>query len=328
MRSKLSIILFLILVLNISTLSAQSECMNTIIEDLNPELFNKDFTGYDQNTAIYCAQLSEVAYWDTGEVSELIADLNRRYPDFNHKYRFLEDKESGTQLIFFATRQYLIIAFRGTEFEKEFKDIVLDGKFFRYYQDSGYSDLPAGHGGFRRGIMNLMDRNKIFAELREFQSLCNINHESDFPVYTTGHSLGAALATLIIEPLHTEQFNFSGCYNFAPPLAIELTETPELFAKYNSTVYDIVNYLDYVTRAGNSGRIHLGRIGKFYRICENGIINNEDEKRDGRYVSHRWRTKFRLYKFHKLSGYLDGVKNTKNSNEDIIKRKEDGTTCF
>jgi len=320
----LSFLLILFSILN----SFSQTALDTIALDLNPALFKKDFSSYDRQTAIYCAQLAEVAYWDPSEIEILITKLNTLYPNYNHRFEFVEDKKSGTQLIFFGTNEYMVIAFRGTEFTKEFKDIVLDAKFFRYYQETGYSNLPSGHGGFRRSIINLIDDEHIFDKLRAFQNTCNVKNEPNFPVYTTGHSLGAALATLIIEPLYTEQFHFSGCYNFAPPLVIDKTETPALSAKYNLIVYDIVNYLDYVPRAGKSSRKYLGRIGKFYRICESGFINDEDEKRNGKYVGHRWRTKFKLYKFHKLKGYLDGLKNPNNTNEAIIGRKAKGIRCF
>jgi Lipase (class 3) len=309
-------------------LIAQNINMDTILNDLNPEKFNGDFSEYDKNTAIYCAQLSEIAYWDSTKISKIINRLELKYTNKNHKFKFIEDEKSGTQLLLFGTNKYVIIAFRGTEFTKELKDIILDVKLFRYYQDSGYSNLPAGHGGFRRGIMNLIDNNDIFNELRNFQKICNINDDDNFPIYTTGHSLGAALATLIIEPLNFEKFNFSGCYNFAPPLVISKTDSENLTNKYGAKIYDIVNFLDYIPRAGKSSRKYLGRVGKFYRICETGEINNENEKRNGKYVGHRWRTKFKLYKFHKLSGYLDGLKYTGNTNKEIVERKNNNVRCF
>lgn len=322
--------IFLLLIALISSInsSAQDENMDIILNDLNPDKFKKDFSEYDKNTAVYCSQLSEISYWDSSKISNTIDLLNLKYLNKNHQFKFIEDKKSGTQLLLFGTTDYMILAFRGTEFTKEVKDIILDVKLSTYYQDSGYSNLPAGHGGFRRGIMNLIDNNNIFNELRNFQKVCNINNVDNFPVYTTGHSLGAALATIIIEPLNYEKFNFSGCYNFAPPLVISKTDSEMLSKKYGSQIYDIVNFLDYIPRAGKSSRKNMGRIGKFYRICETGEINNEDEKRNGKYVGHRWRTKFKLYKFHKLSGYISGLKQEGNTNIEIIERKKNNIKCF
>ena len=204
---KYLLIIFTIIGSN-NPLWAQMDSSDILLNDLNPENFNQDFSNYDQSTAIYCAQLSEISYWNCTKVKTVVDGLNKRYLNNKHHHEFLEDKKSGTQLLLFGTSDYMILAFRGTEFTKEVKDIILDAKLFSYYQDSGYSELPAGHGGFRKGIMNLMDNQNLIQRLSDFRIKCNSNKIANFPVYTTGHSLGAALATLIIKPLTIEKFNF------------------------------------------------------------------------------------------------------------------------
>jgi predicted small integral membrane protein len=310
------------------TCYSQNFVESVISTDLSPDSIKLDFEQYDKKTAIYCAQISEVAYWDSLKILNLTEHLNTIYKTNIYRFELIKEKKSGTQVLLWGNSKFIMVAFRGTEFLSEIKDIIADLKLFRYYQDSGFSNLPAGHGGFRRCIMNLIAYQDIFSRIRIFEKKCNLEKKEILPVYTTGHSLGAALATMFIAPLSFEKFHFSGCYNFAPPLAISLKDTAALSTKYHDIVYDIVNYLDYIPRAGSSSRKYLAHFGKFYRICQSGVLNEEDEKRNNMYVSHPWRTKFRLLKFHRLAKYLSGLKNNGNSNAEILRRKSEGIKCF
>ena len=74
--------------------------MKTLIEDLNPTHLNLDMTSYDQKTAIYCVQLSEVAYWrKKSKIQNLVNQLHTQYPNFTHYFEMLDDKKSGTPQI-------------------------------------------------------------------------------------------------------------------------------------------------------------------------------------------------------------------------------------
>src|SRR5688572_25235988 len=73
-----------------------------VAEDLNPEHFNPDFSNYDRETAIYCAQLSNVVYESESSITSYLEALNLIYPEANYKMAFFEDRVNSTELMFFG----------------------------------------------------------------------------------------------------------------------------------------------------------------------------------------------------------------------------------
>lgn len=44
---------------------------DVLLSEINPSNFSRDFSEYNQQTALFCAQISEVAYWDRRNVEIL-----------------------------------------------------------------------------------------------------------------------------------------------------------------------------------------------------------------------------------------------------------------
>lgn len=306
-------ILFFI-VLFISTIQAQE-----ILNDLNPANFNKDFSEYDQLTSIYCAQISKIAYWDAAGIQKLHQSISEKYPNANYRSEFInhQDKKSHTQVLLWGNTDFLIIVFRGTEPSK-IKDWITDAKFWNYENNPSSNEelanMPPGHGGFRRSLMSLITKKNLFERIDAFLLNGNPNADiSETPIYVTGHSLGAAISQLFIEPLHYKKYNFSGAYHFAPPLAVSCDINDYMKTKFGNKVYDIINYKDYVPRAGRNGVAHFG---KFYRICKNGLIFKEKES----YIKFRFFEYLSEFKLHKLQNHIKSIKNKENSMKLIYDR--------
>jgi len=141
------------------------------------------------------------------------------------------------------------------------------------------------------------------------KKMIEVNPQADtrtFPVYLTGHSLGAALSQLFILPLQYHHLNFKGAYHFAPPLAVTCQINADMREKYSAIVYDIVNYKDYVPRAGCNGTAHFG---KFYRICNDGLVYKEPEA----YVKFRFSEYFTEFKLHALKSHIDLLRKEENT---------------
>jgi hypothetical protein len=86
---------------------------------------------------------------------------------------------------------------------------------------------------------------------------------------------------------------------------------------FGSKVHDIINYKDFVPRAGRNGVAHFGQ---FYRICLNGLLYKEAEA----YVKFNGTEYFKAFKYHSLKNYLSALRNTENSVAAIDKRSTAG----
>jgi hypothetical protein len=295
---------------------------DVLLLDINPSNFNQDFSEYDQKTALFCAQISEVAYWDERNIEILKQQSNESYPETTTSYMLIDDSYGihHNQVLLWANKDFMVIAFRGTE-PSVLKDWLTDSKYWNYENSEGYDDvlsnMPAGHGGFRRSLMRLIQKENLIEKIKK--KIKEVNPEADiktFPIYLTGHSLGAALAQLFILPLQYHQLNFKGAYHFAPPLAVACQINAEMREKFGAIVYDIVNYKDYVPRAGRNGTAHFG---KFYRICNDGLVYREQEA----YVKFRLSEYFTEFKLHALKSHIDLLRKDENT-ASLIGQRSDG----
>lgn len=299
--------------------------------DLNPAKFNKDFSSYNQNTALYLAQISELSYADSmSNFNNFLFRYMSKYPAMHIRTEFIYEKSktTNTQILLWAMPDYLIIGFRGTE--NKWGNILTDLKYWIYDdRDSNikqsYSNLPGGHGGFRSAIRNLINNTDIISKLKIFiQQTYGINNISRIPVYLTGHSLGAALAALIAEPFRYSNINIQGMYLFAPPLAVSCSYQDSLQIKFGATTHNIINYKDYVPRAGYRGT--LAHFGRFYRICDDLTLSKEPE----RYVKMTYKEGKREISYHKLASYIAALRLPKNqiaNNLDCFKGEQIKPQC-
>lgn len=308
---------FLLFFLQLNSICFTLFAQSSLIEELNPVNLKPDLSTYDTKTALYMGQLSELVYEDSSTIDLYFKQIRNLYPASNHQYKFLDVKKSNTQALLWGTKDFIVIAFRGTE-PSAIKDWISDAKFWEYENVPDASvemhGLPPGHGGFRKSAMRLIIDKQIFNEIGKLIKRCDPNSNvSAFPVYLTGHSLGAAIAQLFIDPLITKKFKYSGSYHFAPPLAVACSERNRLQSQYGNIVYDIVNYKDYVPRAGRNGVAHFG---KFYRICNDNLLYTERES----YVKFKLSEYLSEFNLHSLKNHLSAIRDIRNGSSDIINR--------
>lgn len=310
------------------SLNVTAQCFYQV-KELDPKNFNQDFSAYDQRTALYLGQLSDLAYSsDNTEIRRFVDYLNQLYKDDFITVDFVEDKKKDGQALLWCTKNFLVVAFRGTEPKR--KDFSTDLKFFNYKNNPSDSillkNMPKGHGGFRSSLINLIRNEKLTEKMESLvmNSNPNIDYKT-FPIYTTGHSLGAALSQLFIECIASDQNNFAGAYHFAPPLAVHCSQNEYMKKMYEQKVYDIINYKDYVPRAGRNGVAHFGQ---FYRICKDSLLYKEPEA----YVKFTFKEKMKLSSmldYHSLNSHLAALRLTSNSNEKVlINSKNPGFPCM
>jgi len=313
-RKVVQLVILLILFIPLVSSATKEDKIDEVVIDVNPGNFNTDFTYYDQLTSTYLAQLSDVAYWGERRINIL---RNKYLSVYNEKVEIelVKNPKSGSQVVMWKTEDFLVLAFRGTQFFAP-NDWVTD---FRYRNGSDNSSfgpelvrLPKGHKGFRNGVVKLVEDEKLFDRMKFL--LVKEDLET-FPVYTTGHSLGAALSQIIINPL-SANFNFKGSYHYAPPLAVSCDHLDEFHMEFGDVVYDIVNHKDFVSRAGRNDTAHFGQ---FMRICKAGEIFFEKES----FVKFDFLEGLKKEtKLHKLVNHTIPIKDEKNDLASIIKRSQ------
>lgn len=318
-----AIILSLCFVISFSKAISQ----NDPLIDLNPGYFEKDFSDYDQKTAVFCAQLSEIAYWSENKIQSFFDKLIQKYPEYSISYKIIDDSSTinRNKMLLFGCKDFLVLAFRGT---RSIFDIIADIKFWNFENakdvDPELKAIPAGHGGFRKYTRRLIEKGKLNQHLIDMVlKYSSIETRSTFPIYTTGHSLGAALSQMYLLPLLELKLNYAGSYHFAPPLAVSCSINKYMRENFEDRVYDIVNYKDFVPRAGRNDVAHFG---KFYRICYNGFVYKETEE----YVEFNLSEIFMLkeFKLHPLAQHIKLLSNPKNTNQEIKARSNGHFPCM
>lgn len=192
---------------------------------------------------------------------------------------FVENKDTDTQVWIFwnMTKKSIVVAFRGTE-QTEFKDLLTDASLIpsRIVTEDGrmtYSDEsideqsdPWVHSGFLRGYLS------VASEVKEILQQIVGKESNSWEILFTGHSLGAALATLCAydvakmeESRKDKLFSSIDVYNYGSPMVGGEAFTTE-FNALVPNCWRIVNENDAVCRLPRFlGYGHVGGKVTLYR---------------------------------------------------------------
>jgi hypothetical protein len=154
-----------------------------------------------ENDAVLCAEMSRLAY--VKDESRLAQYLNRAGFQLDLAFGY---NSGGTQ-VFIASKQVAnltVVAFRGTEPDDP-SDLFTDANFvFTPWADNSGRSLGQVHEGFAIALQN----NDILGE----EITCLDSMVPSTRVLLTGHSLGAALATLTASWVSSSQlYTFGSC---------------------------------------------------------------------------------------------------------------------
>jgi len=159
-------------------------------------------------------------------------------------FRTFNSIDTDTQAFLVKNNKYAVLAFRGTEISKKI-DIRTDADALKVATIEGRV-----HVGFWDSYHSI--EKDVVAAVEELK---------EYPLYITGHSLGAALATvathsLEIDPRFKDQI--AACYTYGSPRVGDLhyDET------FKSPIYRVINTTDIVTVVPllAMGYIHIGDI--------------------------------------------------------------------
>jgi predicted lipase len=230
-------------------------------------------------------------------------DSKATLEDALHQACSIENPDTDTQAGLFldASSRKLVVSFRGTE-QAKLRDLLTDINFLQtaFYGGTDQSSPFAGikcHTGFLSAYLSV--RSAVLQLLETALALDYPDSGAPWSVFITGHSLGGALATLLLFDLEMLRGHGSGvvgrhsallksseafverlqttlvqCYTFGAPRVgnREFAETLTSLLQARSDVrslYRVVNKADVVARLPRSSRVnslvvyeHVGKTGE------------------------------------------------------------------
>ena len=202
-----------------------------------------DKTDFDYNKAHWLARLAELAYAQPLTARKIFKNAGIT----ENKYWDID----GAQAYGIEKNGVVFLAFRGTE-PKQVSDVLADAK--AWHKKSQYGGTV--HAGFRGEI------DKLWPDIEKWMA----KHEGK-QIYVTGHSLGAAMATLATSRLPHGTI----CYNFGSPRAGSWGFSKQFDTKYE--LHRFVNNNDAVCRVPFALMFYR-HVGKLHYINTYGNIRN------------------------------------------------------
>ncbi len=211
---------------------------------LNPPIFR---AAYSDRMAWILASMSHLAYdrYEDDKNPKLLELFTAKLKSGGFKLlEIYNSPETDTQAFLAANGDYAVLAFRGTEVTSR-KDIMTDAKAKRIVDIEGRV-----HGGFRAAFESVKQKIE-----KGILGLDNI------PLYITGHSLGAALATVATQELENNpdiKGRIAACYTYGSPRV----GNTEYDKNFKAPIYRMVNTTDIVTIVPllAMGYVHIGDV--------------------------------------------------------------------
>jgi triacylglycerol lipase len=214
--------------------------------------FDCDQTQWSAFNALWCAKASQLAYADGAQM-----DATLKGWGFSQLVSLNCRETSGFVA---GNDKMVLVAFRGTEPEK-LRDWMTD-------VDIPLVDFLGGkaHAGFARAITYVWD--DMLAAIKSMQT----NAQS---LWFTGHSLGAALATLAAARLRLESDTaVNGLYTFGSPRVGDADLAMRFNQDFRSRNFRYVNNADVVTRVA-SRALGYRDVGTFLFFDKTGSIQSD-----------------------------------------------------
>ncbi|NOQ35025.1 MAG: DUF2974 domain-containing protein [Methylococcaceae bacterium] len=218
-------------------------------------------TTLNGDNAYWMARLAQVVYWKRSEQdfapdeARILKDLQAEDDKFMSVTGF---SHNSAQAMIVEHQDYLCMAFRGTDEIADWIDNI-----------NGFPEKVL-FGSFHRGFWNSL--KDIWDSL--YQHYLALRKAKKRPLFITGHSLGAAMATLAAAQFIHQDLPFSSVYTFGQPRTMT-KETSYIFdIEAKSRFFRFQNNNDLVTRvpARLMGYSHVG--SSVYISEEGGIYTD------------------------------------------------------
>ncbi len=191
--------------------------------------FNPKKSAYDRTNALWLAKAAELAYKPAGTARKTA----KRWGFTN--FEFFDKR--GTQAFVAGNADMILVAFRGTEPTKV-KDWMTDAKIRKNPAFGGRV-----HRGFLGGLRKVWGHGNsgMIGAIRKFR-------DDGQTIWITGHSLGAALATLAAAGCRAERLPVQGIYTYGSPRVGSKAFQKKFDKSFKKKTFRFVNNNDVVTR--------------------------------------------------------------------------------
>jgi triacylglycerol lipase len=214
--------------------------------------FIHDTTAFNLQNAYSLAMAANLAYENEQKIKKTVEDEWKF-----KKFRFFEHRD-GTQAFAMSNDKIIVVAFRGTE-PNQIKDWLTDLDFNLV---NGPLDGKV-HEGFYTALSNVWQR--IERTISEFRA------KKSKSLWFTGHSLGAALATLAVSRFRDEDRPVDGLYTFGQPRTGDRTFARNFNFEFKPYAFRFVNNNDIVTRMPPRA-LKYSHVGTFRYFTESGKL--------------------------------------------------------
>lgn len=206
---------------------------------MEQDLFDPRTTQYRPQNALLLAKASLLAYKSPESIKPEVERWG--FPQF----AFIDRKD--TQVFLAGNSEMILLAFRGTE-PRTLQDWMTDSKMKR--KNGPYGKV---HRGFKQGLQSVWP--EIQQLIQEWQTQAQ-------SLWVTGHSLGAALATLTVATFGEKAKPVHGLYTFGQPRVGGKTFAKNFNLEFQSRTFRFVNNNDVVTRVPTRamGYRHVGQV--------------------------------------------------------------------
>jgi hypothetical protein len=209
---------------------------------------SKGLQDFDLQTALSLAKATNLVYSDLSYIKEIC--VRRWGVQDLENFRYLNNRERDTQAFMFKTKDFVIIAFRGSQEMQDWRTNVRT-RFEKFAIATSMEPLeedttpPIGqvHRGFQAAWKSVEE-----GVLKQLE-IWGAGRKSDFPIFICGHSLGGALATVAAASLVKRgRKNIQGVYTFGQPRVGDLVFVNEISRVLKGKVFRFVNNNDIVPR--------------------------------------------------------------------------------
>ena len=218
---------------------------------------------YQPENALILAALARLAYQGEEEIRQQVASWG--FSEFSFITTPTPIEAYDTQAFIMANSDLVIVTFRGTESRTDWKN-NLDFVLSEGYGGRGDELQGRVHRGFSQALDSVWGQVKRI--INQFQN-------QGQTLWITGHSLGAALATLAVSRLVLgEDKPVGGLYTFGSPRVGDRVFSQNFNNLFKGQSFRLVNHTDIVTRVPPR-QMGYSHVGTFLYFSDSIRITND-----------------------------------------------------